>query len=97
MKVRTAGLLVHDGKILLVEHRKGEKSYWLLPGGGVQLGERLQDSLKREFLEELNMQVVPGELVFVVETVSPMGEHILQRSYIPTLVMRFRNSLQWAG
>jgi ADP-ribose pyrophosphatase YjhB (NUDIX family) len=78
MKVRAAGLLVHDGAVLLVEHRKGDRSYWLLPGGGVHLGERLKDSLKREFQEELTIRVEPGDLVFVAETSSPEGEHILQ-------------------
>ena len=35
----------------------------------------------REFAEELSLNVTVKELLFVVETVSPQGEHILQPTY----------------
>ncbi|MCK4923950.1 MAG: NUDIX domain-containing protein [Spirochaetes bacterium] len=84
MRVRVAGVLVHDNRLLLVQHEKDSKTYWLLPGGGVGLGERLQDSLVREFTEELNQQVTVMDLLLVVETVSPQGEHILQPTFLVT-------------
>jgi ADP-ribose pyrophosphatase YjhB (NUDIX family) len=84
MRVRVAGVLVHDNRLLLVQHEKDSKTYWLLPGGGVGLGERLQDSLVREFTEELNLQVTVMDLLLVVETVSPQGEHILQPTFLVT-------------
>ncbi len=84
MRVRVAGVLVHDNRLLLVQHEKDSKTYWLLPGGGVGLGERLQDSLVREFTEEVNLQVTVMDLLLVVETVSPQGEHILQPTFLVT-------------
>ena len=84
MRVRVAGVLVHDNRLLLVQHEKDSKTYWLLPGGGVGLGERLQDSLVREFTEELNLQVTVMDLLLVVETVSPQDEHILQPTFLVT-------------
>ena len=75
---------MHDNRLLLVQHEKDSKTYWLLPGGGVGLGERLQDSLVREFTEELNLQVTVMDLLLVVETVSPQGEHILQPTFLVT-------------
>jgi ADP-ribose pyrophosphatase YjhB (NUDIX family) len=84
MRVRVAGVLVHDNRLLLVQHEKDSKTYWLLPGGGVGLGERLQESLVREFTEELSLQVTVMDLLFVVETVSPRGEHILQPTFLVT-------------
>ena len=84
MRLRVAGVLVHDNRLLLVQHEKDSKTYWLLPGGGVGLGERLQDSLVREFTEELNLQVTVMDLLLVVETVSPQGEHILQPTFLVT-------------
>jgi 8-oxo-dGTP diphosphatase len=84
MRVRVAGVLVHNNRLLLVQHEKDSKTYWLLPGGGVGLGERLRDSLVREFTEELNLQVTVMDLLLVVETVSPQGEHILQPTFLVT-------------
>jgi ADP-ribose pyrophosphatase YjhB (NUDIX family) len=81
MRVRVAGVLLQQRAILLVKHRKAGKEYWLLPGGGVALGESTQDALKREFSEELNIDVEIGVLLFVVETKKDSGEHIIQPTF----------------
>ena len=70
-RVRVAGILIENNKILLIEHSKNEKSYWLLPGGGVDWGESTEDALKREFLEETNLEIKVGEFLFMSETLSP--------------------------
>jgi 8-oxo-dGTP diphosphatase len=69
--IRVAGLLVHEGSILMVEQGRGTDRYWLLPGGGVQFGETLSDALRREFQEELGMRVGVQRLVAIVESISP--------------------------
>jgi ADP-ribose pyrophosphatase YjhB (NUDIX family) len=81
MRLRVAGVLLHNNELLLVQHEKEGKSYWLLPGGGVRLGEELHDSLRREFREELNLDVSVGSLFFVVEASSPQGDHVLQPTF----------------
>ena len=63
--VRAAALLVADDKILLVNHQRGERSYWVLPGGHVRPGETLADALVREIKEELELDVTVGPLVLV--------------------------------
>ena len=35
-RIRVAGLLINGGRVLLVRHEKDGRSYWLLPGGGVE-------------------------------------------------------------
>jgi ADP-ribose pyrophosphatase YjhB (NUDIX family) len=74
-------VLKQGDRLLLVQHRKADRSYWLLPGGGVQLGETLKECLEREFLEELNVGIVAGGLLFVVETASEDHGRILQPTF----------------
>ena len=69
--IRVAGLLVHEGRILMVEQGREGERYWLLPGGGVRFGETLSDALRREFAEELGIRVGVNKLLAIVESVSP--------------------------
>jgi len=73
--IRVAGLVVEEGRILMVEQGHGRQRYWLLPGGGVRFGETLADALKREFLEELGMRVGVSKLLAIVESISPDPEY----------------------
>ena len=65
IRVRIAGILKRDDKILLIKHRKNNKEYWLLPGGGVDYQETFSEALKREFIEETNLEIEPKEMVFI--------------------------------
>ena len=56
-RVRVAVVVVHEGKILLVEHTKEDRNYWLLPGGGLEWGEGLKEALSREVAEETGLEV----------------------------------------
>jgi ADP-ribose pyrophosphatase YjhB (NUDIX family) len=69
--IRVAGLLVREGRILMVEQGREEERYWLLPGGGVRFGETLSDALRREYTEELGVRVGVSKLLAIVESVSP--------------------------
>ena len=70
-RVRVAGILIENDKILLIEHSKNDRSYWLLPGGGVDWGETTEEALEREFLEETNLVVKTEEFLFMSETLAP--------------------------
>jgi ADP-ribose pyrophosphatase YjhB (NUDIX family) len=87
MRVRVAGLFTCNSSVLLVEHSKDGRSYWLLPGGGIRIGERASTALIREIKEELNVDAVVGDLFLVVETMSNYGTHIIQ----PTFMIRIDN------
>jgi 8-oxo-dGTP pyrophosphatase MutT (NUDIX family) len=49
------GLIVHDNRMLMVRTRSTGKLY--LPGGGIELGERVEDALHREVYEETGLRV----------------------------------------
>lgn len=71
---RVAVIIVKDGKILLVQHEKKGKRYWLLPGGGVEYAETFAEAGSRELLEETGYEVILGDLLFVSESIPP-DEH----------------------
>ncbi|WP_298543638.1 (deoxy)nucleoside triphosphate pyrophosphohydrolase [uncultured Aquimarina sp.] len=53
------GIIYQDDKVFICR-RKPSKSlggYWEFPGGKIETGESNEDSLKRELLEELQMEV----------------------------------------
>jgi ADP-ribose pyrophosphatase YjhB (NUDIX family) len=63
---RTVGVLVHDGRALL--HRADTENFWTLPGGRIELrGETAAESLRREMLEELGVEVEVVRLLWLVE------------------------------
>ena len=68
--VRAAALIIDERGLLLVRQRRLERTYWLLPGGGVRFGESLADALRRELLEELALDIVPGRPLAVAEAIS---------------------------
>ena len=58
------GILVSDGKVLLCQRKKISRYAlkWEFPGGKVEDGETPQNCLRRELLEELNIQIDTAQL-----------------------------------
>jgi 8-oxo-dGTP diphosphatase len=52
-RIRVSAILLWQGRLLLCRQEKPGKEYWLLPGGGVDVGESLIEALRRELREEL--------------------------------------------
>ena len=61
------GIVRNDGRILLVNNRRTGKLY--LPGGGVELGERLEAALKREVKEETGLDIENIQLLSLQESI----------------------------
>lgn len=68
--VGVGALIICDGKLLL-EKRKNEpgKGKWSIPGGLVELGESVQQTVIREVKEETGLDVESPEHVDVVDNV----------------------------
>ncbi len=78
IRVRVAGVLENNGEILMIAHQKNGRKYWLLPGGGVDYGETFQEALKREFKEEVNLNIGVKSLLFISESIAPdSSRHIV--------------------
>ena len=70
-RVRVAGILIENNRILLIEHLKKNKKYWLVPGGGVDWGESTAEALIREYKEETNLDITVEKFLFLSETIAP--------------------------
>jgi len=67
------GAVVLDGRHRVLLVRRGQeplKGEWSLPGGALELGERLEDGIRREVLEETGLDVEPIEIVAVFDHIS---------------------------
>ena len=73
-RIRVSAILRWRGSVLLCRHEKGERAYWLLPGGGVNSGESLVDALHRELAEEIGIDDEPPVEgpVAIVDSIAPV-------------------------
>ncbi|MBV8151231.1 MAG: NUDIX hydrolase [Candidatus Eremiobacteraeota bacterium] len=64
------GILERDGEILMVASRYANHSHplWNLPGGRQEPYELLPDTLRREFREEVSLEIEVGALAYVAES-----------------------------
>jgi ADP-ribose pyrophosphatase YjhB (NUDIX family) len=62
-RIGVFGVIIEDGNVLLGLRR--DVDWWNLPGGGMELGETVDEALRREVLEETGLAVRVGRLVGV--------------------------------
>lgn len=72
------GLVVRDGFVLGEEYpaRSGHDLFVRVPGGGIDYGERSIDAVRREFAEELAVEVTEARLLGVLESHFLRGERV---------------------
>ena len=68
VRVRACGLCWRGDSLLMANH-KGLTAgdFWSPPGGGVDFGATVGDTLAREFLEETGLIIKPGRFLFGCE------------------------------
>jgi len=75
--VGVGAVVVDQGRVLLV--RRGTeplKGHWSIPGGLVELGERLLDAIVREIAEETGLVVEPVELIELLDRIHREAERV---------------------
>jgi 8-oxo-dGTP diphosphatase len=78
------GILIRpNGDVLLAQRPEGKPyaGYWEFPGGKVESGEPIADALKREFMEELGIEVIDVQPWCCVEHVYPHA-HVRLHFYL---------------
>lgn len=78
--VRVTGILVEDGRILLLDQDVDDRS-WSLPGGRVEPGEPLGDALVREMREETGLDVRVERLLYVCDHLPVGGPHVVHMTF----------------
>ena len=61
--IRCRAVIIHDGKMLVVRHPKA--NFLTLPGGHLEWGEDVKESLSREIIEELGIAPKIGRLLYI--------------------------------
>src|ERR1700761_4121353 len=66
--VRVYGLLINDqDQVLITDEQEYGMQFTKFPGGGLEYGEGLIDGLKREFVEECNVEIEVLEHVYTTD------------------------------
>lgn len=63
-RIRCRGIILHEGRLLVVRHAPDHK-YVALPGGGLEWGEDPLACIQREIVEELGVKPRIGRLLYV--------------------------------
>jgi mutator protein MutT len=78
-----AAVIIHDGKVLLTK-RGNEPGYgkWGLPGGVVELGEKVEEAIIREVYEETGIKVEPLKILAVLDSIRIDNEQKIRFHYV---------------
>jgi 8-oxo-dGTP diphosphatase len=81
----SAAIIIEDNKVFATQRGYGEwKGWWEFPGGKIEAGECPKEALVREIKEELDADIIVGELLDTVEWDYPTF-HLTMHCFICTL------------
>lgn len=81
--VGVGALIIKDGKLLIVKRAaKPGQGKWSLPGGLVELGERVQDAVIREVKEECGLDIEVERLIDVFDSITRDEKGRIQYQFV---------------
>lgn len=97
-----AAIIKKNGKIFATQRGYGEfKDGWEFPGGKIEEGETSQEALVREICEELDTEIVVGELFDTVEYDYPTFHLLMDCFWCEVvsgdLVLKEHEAAKWLG
>ena len=82
--------IIRDGKLFLAkrgEKAKNERGNWETPGGGLEQWETMEETVKREFLEEYDAEIeIVEELIAKDHILRNEGQHWVAICFLARLV-----------
>ena len=85
-------IIIQNNCILLIKHHKDE-TYYTLPGGGQRHNEEIRVALKRECYEELGVDIVIKDIIFVTEYMADKHNQSIQKKGFHQIDMFFECEL----
>lgn len=95
-----AAIIIHNNKVFATQRGYGEfKGSWEFPGGKIEPGETPQKALVREIREELDTEIIVGDLLETVEYDYP-GFHLSMDCFLcavqsGNLVLKEHEAARW--
>jgi 8-oxo-dGTP diphosphatase len=82
-RVGVGAVVIKEDKVLLV--RRGvipNKNLWAIPGGGLELGETLQEGAAREILEETGVTIRTKEPIYTFDFIERDDDNRIHFHYV---------------
>jgi len=81
--VGVGAIIVRDNRALVVRRATEPlKGQWSIPGGMLELGEKLREGVAREVKEETSLDVEVGEVLDVFDSIFPDADGGFQYHYV---------------
>ncbi|MBP7213481.1 MAG: NUDIX domain-containing protein [Anaerolineaceae bacterium] len=87
-------VIIREDKILLLRKADKDGSYTVLPGGGQNFNETLEQTLEREVMEEVGAEVEVGELLHIREYFSEKHQFAFKDRALHQIEFFFRAELK---
>ena len=82
-RVGVGAIVLREGRVLLVRRVAAPAvGLWAIPGGGLRIGETLQEGAEREILEETGIVIRAGAPVFTCDSFERDGEGRFRFHYV---------------
>ena len=64
------GVIIINDEVLIIKRKtEPDAGKWTIPGGAINVGEKIKDGLKREIFEETGLEVEVGNLLDIAEKI----------------------------
>ena len=81
--VGVGAVVLDDNRVLLIKRAHAPlKGQWSLPGGGLEIGETLEQAVAREVLEETGLTIEVGPIVEVLDRISRDAEGRVEHHFV---------------
>lgn len=77
------GIIIIDDKVVIIKRKtEPDSGKWTIPGGAINVGEKIRDGLRREIFEETALEVKVGNLIDIAEKIFKDNEGKIIYHYV---------------